>query len=54
MNLSRRSFLKTGAAGFGSIMLMPSCLKQPGPYRFFTIQEADCVIALCEQIIPSG
>ena len=53
MALSRRTFLKTGAAGFGSIMLMPSCFKQPGPYKFFTPGEAKCVIALCEQIIPA-
>jgi gluconate 2-dehydrogenase gamma chain len=52
MHISRRSFLKTGAAGFGSIMLMPSCLHQEGPYQFFTPGEANCVIALCEQIIP--
>jgi len=33
---------------------MPSCLKkQPGPYLFFTQAEADCLIALCEQIIPA-
>ena len=53
MVLNRRAFLKTGVAGFGSIMLMPSCLKQGSPYRFFTLAEATCVIALCEQIIPA-
>lgn len=53
MILNRRTFLKTGAAGFGSLLLMPSCLKQTGPYKFFTQSEADCVIALCEQIIPA-
>ena len=52
MALNRLAFLKTGVAGFGSILLMPSCLKQAGPYRFFTPEEASCVIALCEQIIP--
>lgn len=53
MILNRRSFLKTGAAGFGSLLLMPSCLKQTGPYKFFTNEEAQCVIAICEQIIPA-
>ncbi len=53
MTLDRRSFLRTGMAGFGSILLMPSCLKQVSLYRFFTPEEADCVIALCEQIIPA-
>ena len=51
--LDRRTFLKTGVAGFGSIMLMPSCLRQTSPYLFFTPEEARCVIALCEQIIPA-
>ena len=53
MALNRRTFLKTGAAGFGSILLMPSCLKQVSSYRFFTEEEAACMIALCEQIIPA-
>jgi gluconate 2-dehydrogenase gamma chain len=53
MDLDRRTFLKTGVAGFGSILLMPSCLKKTGPYRFFTPEEAKCVMALCEQIIPA-
>ncbi|MFO7668815.1 MAG: gluconate 2-dehydrogenase subunit 3 family protein [Bacteroidales bacterium] len=53
MHINRRSFLKTGAAGFGSIMLMPSCLQKVSPYQFFTLEEANCVIALCEQIIPA-
>jgi gluconate 2-dehydrogenase gamma chain len=48
----RRTFLKTGVAGFGSLLLMPSCLRQVSPYRFFTPEEAKCVIAICEQIIP--
>jgi gluconate 2-dehydrogenase gamma chain len=52
MILDRRTFLKRGVAGFGSLLLMPSCLKQASPYRFFTPAEAKCVIALCEQIIP--
>lgn len=53
MILDRRTFLRRGMAGFGSIMLMPSCVTQGSPYRFFTQEEASCVIALCEQIIPA-
>ncbi len=52
MALDRRTFLRTGVAGFGSIMLMPSCVKQWNHQLFFTLAEATCVIALCEQIIP--
>lgn len=51
--MKRRSFLRTGAAGFGSIMLMPSCIHQSSPYKFFTREEGTCLIALCEQIIPA-
>ena len=53
MYLNRRTFLKTGMAGFGSILLMPSCVTRISSSRkFFTEEEASCVIALCEQIIP--
>ena len=53
MHLDRRSFLKTGMAGFGSIMLMPSCFRQASSWLFFTDAEAACIIALAEQIIPA-
>jgi gluconate 2-dehydrogenase gamma chain len=53
MALDRRAFLRTGMAGFGSILLMPSCFRQDRSWLFFTEAEASCVIALCEQIIPS-
>ncbi len=52
MEFNRRNFLKTGVAGFGSIMLIPACIRQGSPYLFFTPQEAKCLLALCEQIIP--
>jgi gluconate 2-dehydrogenase gamma chain len=53
MNLDRRTFLKTGVAGFGSIMLMPSCVhRMASSWRFFSEEEAACVVALCEQIVP--
>lgn len=53
MYLNRRTFLKTGVAGFGSIMLMPSCVtRATSLWQFFTEEEAACIIALAEQIIP--
>jgi len=53
MYLNRRTFLKAGVAGFGSIMLMPSCVTRiSSSWQFFTEEEAACVIALAEQIIP--
>ncbi len=54
MPVDRRTFLKKGIAGFGSLLLMPSCMNgRRGPYLFFTLAEADCLIALCEQIVPA-
>lgn len=53
MTLDRRAFLRTGMAGFGSILLMPSCFRQDSSWLFFTEAEASCVMALCEQIIPA-
>jgi len=50
----RRTFLKAGVAGFGSILLMPSCISESrSSWLFFTEAEAACVIALAEQIIPA-
>ena len=49
---NRRDFIKSAGLAFGSVLLFPSCLKQISNYRFFTPEEARCVIALCEQIIP--
>ena len=50
--LNRRSFIKSAGLAFGSVLFFPSCLKHNNLYRFFTPEEALCVIALCEQIIP--
>ena len=50
--LHRRNFIKSTSLAFGSILLFPSCLKQNSAYRFFTPEEALCIIAFCEQIIP--
>lgn len=50
--LNRRVFIKSSGLAFGSVLLFPSCLKKNSIYRFFTPEEAGCIIAFCEQIIP--
>ncbi len=50
---SRRDFIKTGVVGLGSAFMLPSCLKGYTPWQFFTEEEATCMAAICEQIIPS-
>ena len=49
---NRRDFIRTASLAFGSVLLFPSCLKIKGAYYFFTPEEAHCIIAICEQIIP--
>jgi len=50
---NRRDFIKSASLAFGSVLLFPSCLKQSNTiYRFFTPEEARCIIAFSEQIIP--
>lgn len=49
---NRRDFIKTAGLAFGSVLLFPSCLKQTTGYRFFTKEEAGCIISICEQFIP--
>ena len=51
--MNRKEFMKTTIAGLGSLIVLPSCASNINPYRFFTVEEAKCVIALSEQIIPS-
>ncbi|WP_319592402.1 gluconate 2-dehydrogenase subunit 3 family protein [uncultured Draconibacterium sp.] len=51
--INRRDFIKTASIAYGSILFFPSCLTSPGAYRFFTDEEANCIIAFCEQIIPA-
>jgi gluconate 2-dehydrogenase gamma chain len=49
---NRRDFIKTTGLALGSVLLIPSCRFQYRNYRFFTSDEALCLIAFCEQIIP--
>lgn len=50
---NRRDFLKTGVLAFGGALILPSCLKDYSPWQFFSEEEAACVSAICEQIIPT-
>lgn len=52
---NRRDFLKTGGALMVGGVLIPACtpkMIEEASWRFFTKDEAACVVALCEQIIP--
>lgn len=49
---NRREFIRAASLAFGSVLLFPSCMNQMGAYYFFTPDEANCVIAICEQLIP--
>ena len=50
--LNRRNFIKSVSLASGSVLFFTSCRNQPGGYLFITSDEAPCVIAICEQIIP--
>ena len=51
---NRRDFIKTIGLLYGSLLIAPSCTPSSGKqsYQAFTEEEAACLIALCEQIIP--
>jgi len=51
--MNRNEFIRIALAGAGNLILLPSCVRSINPYRFFTVDEAKCVIALSEQIIPA-
>ena len=51
--MNRRNFLKTSILGAGGILLATACSSEMSQYIFFTNEEAACLIALCEQIIPA-
>ena len=50
---NRRDFLKTTGLTVGGLMMFPACRYEPAPFRFFTQEEANCLIAVCECIIPA-
>jgi gluconate 2-dehydrogenase gamma chain len=50
---TRRRFVRLAAAGTGSLCLLPRCSGEVPAWRFFTIDEANLIDAVAEQIIPS-
>lgn len=53
--INRRQFIKRVAIGYGSLLLLPGCIRgtQKGFYRILTNEEADCLECICEQLIPA-
>ena len=50
---NRREFVRFLGITYGSVLLIPACSTDASNYRVFSNKEADCLIALCEQIIPA-
>jgi gluconate 2-dehydrogenase gamma chain len=50
---NRREFIKMGLLSFAGVIMLPSCLKNYTPFRFFTIDEATLLAEICEEIIPA-
>lgn len=53
MEIKRRNFIKTLSFASGGLLILPACSGLEHPWRFFTQEEAETVIAIAEQIIPS-
>ena len=53
--VNRRAFIKRCFALYGSLLLIPACKKEMGrqQYRCFSIDESECLGAICEQFIPT-
>ena len=53
-SMERRAFIKNTALFGGGMLATFSCTeRETSSYYFFTVTEASCVIAICEQIIPA-
>jgi len=53
MVYNRRQFIKTAGLLYGSLLLLPACSSTQTKYIFLTDKEANCLVALCERIIPA-
>ena len=52
-SVDRRDFIKITGVGVGGMILTSSCSHSGGKWRFFSDDEALCVAAITEQIIPA-
>lgn len=52
MEQNRRDFIKGLSLACGSVLFLEACQTYESPWRFFTISEAELIIAIAEQIIP--
>ena len=50
MNYTRRAFIKNVGVLYGSLLFLPACSNRPA--AILSDEEADCLTALCNQIIP--
>lgn len=50
--MKRREFIRNTAIGLGGMAFFPHCIHEVSPYTFLSSDEANCVIALTNQIIP--
>ncbi len=53
--INRRQFVKRAAICYGSLLLLPDCVRRVEKefYRVFSREEAECLGCICEQFIPS-
>ncbi|SCD18907.1 hypothetical protein PSM36_0071 [Proteiniphilum saccharofermentans] len=53
--INRRQFVKRAAICYGSLLLLPGCVRRVEKefYRVFSREEAECLGCICEQFIPS-
>jgi len=55
MIYNRREFIKTAGLLYGSLLLLPGCTTSTNQEKYIVLKEkeADCLVALCERIIPA-
>lgn len=50
--LNRRAFLQAAAVAAAAAGTTIGCSRNPSPWRFFSVDEARALAAICDQIIP--